>query len=54
VTSPIRYTLRAAAVYDPDPADGLTEARTALLDELGGGVQDGTALLALSVPYRTP
>jgi hypothetical protein len=26
----------------------------ALLDELGGGVPDGTALLALSVPYPAP
>jgi hypothetical protein len=29
-------------------------AVTALLDELGPGVQDDTALLALSVPYPTP
>ncbi|HET6505911.1 MAG TPA: SpoIIE family protein phosphatase, partial [Baekduia sp.] len=29
-------------------------AVTALLDELGGGVQDDTALLALSVLYPAP
>lgn len=33
VTSLVRYTLRAAAIYDPDPAAVLTTLNTALLDE---------------------
>jgi sigma-B regulation protein RsbU (phosphoserine phosphatase) len=44
--------LRAfAASIVPATAASVVTAVIALLDELGGGVQDDTALLALSVPY---
>jgi sigma-B regulation protein RsbU (phosphoserine phosphatase) len=42
-----------AADLAPATAASVVAAITGLLDELGGGVQDDTALLALSVPYRT-
>jgi sigma-B regulation protein RsbU (phosphoserine phosphatase) len=43
-----------AASLAPATAASAVTAVTALLDELGGGVQDDTALLALSVPYPAP
>jgi sigma-B regulation protein RsbU (phosphoserine phosphatase) len=47
--------LRAlAASLAPATAASAVAAITAVLDELGSGVQDDTALLALSVPYRIP
>ncbi|HEY2241741.1 MAG TPA: SpoIIE family protein phosphatase [Streptosporangiaceae bacterium] len=36
VTSQIRYTLRAAAVYDPDPGAVLSSLNTAMRDNRGG------------------
>jgi sigma-B regulation protein RsbU (phosphoserine phosphatase) len=53
-----RYGDRAlhafAASLAPATAASVVNAVTALLGELGAGVQDDTALLALSVPYPSP
>jgi sigma-B regulation protein RsbU (phosphoserine phosphatase) len=49
-----RALLAFAASLAPATAASVVAAVTALLDELGPGVQDDTALLALSVPYPTP
>jgi sigma-B regulation protein RsbU (phosphoserine phosphatase) len=51
VTSQIRYTLRAAAVYDPDPGAVLSSLNTAMRDNRGGN--DGlfcTAVFGLLSP----
>ncbi|MBG0820155.1 hypothetical protein HS048_05325 [Planomonospora sp. ID91781] len=40
------------AAVSPSGADGLPAAVRKLIDDLGGGVSDDTAVLALSVPGR--
>ncbi|GGL55885.1 PP2C family protein-serine/threonine phosphatase [Planomonospora parontospora] len=41
------------AAVSPSGADGLLAAVRKLIDDLGGGVSDDTAVLALSVPVRS-
>jgi sigma-B regulation protein RsbU (phosphoserine phosphatase) len=47
--------LAATAVHDgPPTADRVLAAVGALLEQLGGGISDDTALLAVCVPYPAP
>jgi phosphoserine phosphatase RsbU/P len=50
VTSLIRYTLRAAAVYDPDPATVLSTLNTALRQEYLRDDRDFTAIFGMLTP----
>ncbi|MER6409013.1 GAF domain-containing SpoIIE family protein phosphatase [Streptomyces viridosporus] len=52
-TGLVRYLASATVPVTDDPAAGLLQTVEALLSDLGEGVSDDTALLALSVPARS-